>query len=61
MSDDTERTYTAEQVAKKFNVTTRTVSRWADAGKLGYFRTIGNHRRYNAAAIDQIIRDRSKP
>ena len=34
------------EVAALFNVDPKTVSSWADAGKLSVVRTLGGHRRY---------------
>ncbi len=37
---------TPGQVAELFNVDPKTVTRWAKAGKLSSFRTLGGHRRF---------------
>lgn len=37
---------TTGAVAAIFGVTTTTVKRWADTGKLAYFRTVGGHYRF---------------
>jgi excisionase family DNA binding protein len=42
------------QVAKKLGVSTRTVIRYAEAGKLSYVRTIGNQRRFSEREIDRV-------
>jgi excisionase family DNA binding protein len=44
------------QVAALFQVSPNTVTRWADAGKLPYCRTLGGHRRYERAAVENLIR-----
>jgi excisionase family DNA binding protein len=49
------RSYTPQEVADLFNVHVRSVSRWAERGKLDYFRTPGGHRRYYADPIDTMI------
>lgn len=54
MTDDT-RSYSPSEVAEKFNVHVRSVARWADKGKLTFFRTPGGERRYYADAIDKMI------
>ncbi len=55
------RSYTPRQVARMFNVHVRSVSRWADKGKLTYFRTPGNERRYYAEPIDKMIENGDEP
>jgi len=42
------------EVAAIFQVSPKTVSRWAQDGLLPYQRTLGGHRRYPAAAIHQL-------
>ncbi|MBW7884726.1 MAG: helix-turn-helix domain-containing protein [Caldilineaceae bacterium] len=44
------------QVAELFNVAPSTITRWADAGKLNYVRTLGGHRRYQKESIVKLIR-----
>ena len=46
---------TPAQVAALFGVAVKTVTRWAKAGKLTSLRTLGGHRRYNAAEVHAII------
>lgn len=43
---------TTGQVAAIFGVTTTTVKRWADSGRLRSFRTPGKHYRFTRADID---------
>lgn len=38
-------------VAEIFNVSPNTITRWADAGKLHFVRTLGGHRRYEKETI----------
>jgi excisionase family DNA binding protein len=45
--------HTAE-VAAILHVSPKTVSRWAKEGKLPFLKTLGGHRRYPAAKIDQL-------
>jgi excisionase family DNA binding protein len=42
------------QVAGMFKVTTKTVGRWAEDGKLPFRRTLGGHRRYPSQAIREL-------
>ena len=43
--------YTSTDLAKLFCVNESTVKRWADAGKLSCFRTVGNHRRFTSGDV----------
>lgn len=42
-------------VAELFGVNVKTVIRWADEGKLRYFRTPGGHRRYRAEDVRPFL------
>jgi excisionase family DNA binding protein len=42
---------TPGEVAELFNVTPKTVSRWAESGRLPAVRTSGGHRRFPAQAV----------
>jgi excisionase family DNA binding protein len=42
------------EVAAIFQVSPKTVSRWAQQGLLPYQRTLGGHRRYPADAVHQL-------
>lgn len=46
---------TPGEVAALFRVDPKTVSRWADAGKLHPIRTLGGHRRFTRAEIDALL------
>lgn len=46
---------TPGEVADLFGVDPRTVTRWANAGKLRPLRTPGGHRRYRAAEVYDLI------
>jgi predicted site-specific integrase-resolvase len=35
----------------------KTLSRWANAGKVPSIRTLGGHRRYRASTIEKILND----
>lgn len=45
---------TPSEVAARFRVDPKTVTRWAKTGKLPSIRTLGGHRRYRADIIDQL-------
>lgn len=46
---------TPAEAAQAFRVDTKTLNRWADAGKLSFTRTMGGHRRYFRAEIDTLL------
>lgn len=48
---------TPAQVAKMFHVDPKTVTRWAQGGKLSYMRTLGGHRRYRRDEVVELLRD----
>ena len=48
---------TPGEVAGLFGVDPKTVSRWADAGKLDALRTLGGHRRYRAHEVHALLED----
>jgi excisionase family DNA binding protein len=56
LSESEDDLLTPSEVARKFKVDPKTVSRWAKAGKLTSFRTLGGHRRYKASEVDAIIK-----
>ena len=43
------------EVADLLSVSPKTVSRWAKDGKLPFLKTLGGHRRYPAAAIQDLV------
>lgn len=43
------------EVALKLQVSPKTVSRWAKEGRLPYLATLGGHRRFPAAAIEELM------
>lgn len=43
------------EVAALFRVDPKTVTRWANAGKLEAIHTLGGHRRYRAAQIHSLL------
>ncbi len=46
---------TPAEVAELFRVDPKTVTRWADAGKLTALRTLGGHRRYSREEVQQLL------
>ena len=49
------------QVAELLHVSPKTVSRWAQEGRLPYLRTLGGHRRYPDAEIWALLETLSEP
>jgi excisionase family DNA binding protein len=47
---------TPGEVAQLFRVDSKTVTRWAQSGKLNSIRTLGGHRRYDRAEIEAALR-----
>jgi len=48
---------TPKEVALRFHVNPKTVTRWAKAGKLTAIRTLGGHRRYRESEVLERLRD----
>ena len=46
---------TPAEVAALFRVDPKTVTRWADAGKLTAVRTLGGHRRYRQNEVQNLL------
>ena len=59
-NEDAAELLTPAEVAKMFHVDPKTVTRWAQAGKLTYMRTLGGHRRYRRDAVIELLRDSSR-
>lgn len=51
---------TPAEVAKMFHVDPKTVTRWAQAGKLTFMRTLGGHRRYRRDEVVELLQDSTK-
>lgn len=47
---------TPSEVARLFRVDAKTVTRWAQDGKLPFIRTLGGHRRYSADEVYALLR-----
>ena len=56
--DDSDNLLTPSEVARRFKVDPKTVTRWAKAGKLSSFRTLGGHRRFKASEVEALINDK---
>lgn len=50
-----ERVYTASEVGVIFRVDPKTVTRWAAAGRIAFFRTPGGHRRYRESEVRRLL------
>jgi len=55
MSDSNSRLLTPAEVARLFRVDPKTVTRWAQAGKLTSIRTPGGHRRFWETDVQQLL------
>lgn len=53
-----EKLLTPRQVAELFAVDPKTVTRWAQNGKLPTIRTIGGHRRFRQSVIEALVTER---
>lgn len=47
---------TPAEVADIFRVNSKTVSRWAQSGKLSVVRTLGGHRRFRRSEVEAQLR-----
>lgn len=54
-SETPEKLLTPSEVAQKFRVNPKTVTRWARAGKLHAIRTLGGHRRFRESEINRCL------
>lgn len=59
-NEDAAELLTPAEVAKMFHVDPKTVTRWAQAGKLTYMRTLGGHRRYRRDEVVDLLQDSAK-
>lgn len=50
---------TPSQVAALFHVDPKTVTRWANAGKLTAIRTLGGHRRFKRMEVEKLLHTRT--
>ena len=54
---DAEVLLTPKEVAQRFHVNPKMVTRWAKAGKLTAIRTLGGHRRYRESEVLERLRE----
>ncbi len=54
---NTERLLTPGEVALLFRVDPKTVTRWASAGRIGFIRTPGGHRRFRESEVRDLLTD----
>lgn len=55
IEESAEALLTPAEVAARFRVDPKTVTRWANAGKLSSIRTLGGHRRYRRDEVDALL------
>lgn len=55
------RSYTTIELARRLGVSLQTVQRWVDAGHLKAWKTLGGHRRIDAASAEALIASRRPP
>lgn len=55
--DDDEPLLTPGEVAAYFRVHPKTITRWAESGRLNSVRTLGNHRRFRASEVRALRRE----
>ena len=51
---------TVSEVADLFHVSSRTVVRWANDGKLPYMATLGGHRRFPRDQVEALVADQQR-
>lgn len=60
--DKSMKSFTTGDIAKIFNVAPRTVSKWADSGKLECYKLPGSkHRRVTKASLDKFAKENDLP
>lgn len=50
-----EKLLTPAEVAKIFRVDPKTVTRWAQSGKISFVRTLGGHRRFPSGEVARLL------
>jgi excisionase family DNA binding protein len=56
LPEEAEKLLTPAEVAAMFRVDPKTVTRWANAGRIGSIRTPSGHRRYREAEVRALLR-----
>lgn len=51
---------TPSEVAAKFRVDPKTVTRWAKAGRISAIRTLGGHRRYYLSEVQALLQSSAR-
>lgn len=51
---------TVSEVADLFHVSSKTVVRWANDGRLPYMATLGGHRRFPRGPIEAMVEDQKR-
>ncbi|MGH3423575.1 MAG: BldC family transcriptional regulator [Nocardioidaceae bacterium] len=60
-NSESERLLTPAEVAVLFRVDPKTVTRWAQAGKLSSIRTLGGHRRFRESEVRALLTGGTPP
>ncbi|HUQ38786.1 MAG TPA: BldC family transcriptional regulator [Acidimicrobiales bacterium] len=55
MANDEDPLLTPAEVARLFRVSPKTVTRWAQLGKLPAMRTLGGHRRFRLSLVREVL------
>lgn len=59
--DKNEKLLTPGEVAQKFRVDPKTVTRWAAAGRISSIRTPGGHRRFRLSEVEALLDAKEPP
>jgi excisionase family DNA binding protein len=51
-------TISTQEAARRLGISVQTVQRWVDMGQLRAWKTVGGHRRIEAASVAELLRDR---
>jgi excisionase family DNA binding protein len=54
------RSYSTTEIAQRLGISTQTVQRWVDTGKLKAWKTLGGHRRIEAEGAERLLRMHDK-
>jgi len=54
------RSYSTTEIAQRLGISTQTVQRWVDTGKLKAWKTLGGHRRIEAESAEHLFRSHGK-